>query len=63
MKTDSILEELYQVRAAMMRKADNNFDKLFDQMRVRHQAYEALHPEVKWVDFSKQRRAGAEPRV
>jgi hypothetical protein len=54
MKTDSILEELYATRAKMMHDAGNDFNVLFDQMRQRHQAYEAQHPEIVWVDFSKQ---------
>ena len=57
MKIDSILEDLYQVRADIVRRAGNNFDTLFSQMQARHQAYEAQHPEVKWVDFSGQARS------
>ncbi len=52
MKTDSILEELYAVRAQLMQAAGNDFNTFFDQSQARHQAVEALHPEVKWVDFS-----------
>jgi hypothetical protein len=62
MKTDSLLEELYQVRADMVQRAGNNFDTLFSQMQTRHQAYEAQHPEIKWVDFSAQTTTPA-PRV
>lgn len=54
MKIDSILEDLYKVRADIVRRAGNNFDTLFSQMQTRHQAYEAQHPEIKWVDFSAQ---------
>ena len=54
MKTDSILEELYQVRADMIKQAGHNFDTLFGQLRERHQSFEAQHPEIKWVDFSGQ---------
>jgi hypothetical protein len=52
MKTDSILEELYRVRADIMRRAGNDFDTYFAQRRERQQANEALHPDVNWVDFS-----------
>jgi hypothetical protein len=64
MKTDSILEELYQVRADMVKRAGNDFDTLFAQLRERHQHYEAEHPEVKWVDFSGQAMRGSfQPKV
>jgi hypothetical protein len=63
MKTDSILEELYATRAKMMQAAGNDFNRLFDQMRERHQAYEVAHPEVQWVDFSQTRKATPQPKT
>jgi hypothetical protein len=64
MKTDSILEELYQVRADMLKRAGNDFDTLFAQLRERHALYEVEHPEVKWVDFSGQATQDAfQPKV
>jgi hypothetical protein len=59
MKTDSVLEELYRVRADIMRRAGNDFDTYFAQRRERQQANEALHPDVNWVDFSNPKRHSA----
>jgi hypothetical protein len=62
MRTDPILEELYQTRAAIMRGANGSIDVLLEQFRQSEQTQRALHPEIKWVDFSQPLRGdGAVP--
>jgi hypothetical protein len=55
MRTDPILEELYQIRAELMLKAGSV--ELFFAKRLEHQAQsERLHPEVRWQDLSAQHK-------
>jgi hypothetical protein len=58
MRTDPILEELYQIRAELMRKAGSA--DVFFAKRLEHQAQsERLQPQVRWQDLSAQRKQDA----
>ena len=54
MRTDPILEELYAVRAELMRRAGNNITALLAQINARAEARKLAEPERQWVDFTKE---------
>jgi hypothetical protein len=53
MRTDPVLEELYQVRAQIMQK-EGGFEQYIKHRMDNQRIYEQQHPEVKWADFSRQ---------
>ena len=53
MKIDPILEELYAVRAEMMKQAGGDYLKLFADLQQKQSVHQATQTGVTWVDFSK----------
>jgi hypothetical protein len=53
MRTDPVLEELYQIRADIMKK-EGGFEQYLKHRLDNQRLYEQQHPEIKWGSFSRQ---------